>query len=140
MKRFVFDTTALLAFLEDRDGATEVERLFREAIAGRAVIIVPASSWGETVATLHTRKGDRNADAVLNRFANLPLEFVDLDLTAAENAGRLAARQSIPFTVAACAAVAKTKHAVLVIADPSSSRLSSYVKTVIVGSVSDKEV
>ncbi len=65
MKRYVFDSYAILAFLEDEKGADLVENTLREVVANKARGFLSVINWGEIYYSIRREQGQSKAEAVL---------------------------------------------------------------------------
>ncbi len=135
MKRIVLDASALLAFLEDSAGASEIEELLQRAVMNDASILVPVSSWSSVCTAVWHAKGKRDGDHVLQQLTQLPLSFVDLDHSAARKAAELAAESQAPILISFSAAVAWQQKATLVMADGIPQALEKQVRVQRVGNL-----
>lgn len=138
MKRFVLDDSALIAFLEDRTGAEEVEQLLGMALDGAILLLVPVSTWSSVCRTVWRKKGKSAGDELLQQLSHLPLSFVELDQAGAEKAADIAACESETEVLTAfAAAVAFQRRATLVTANSTPSTLGQDIRIQRIGNSKD---
>ncbi len=117
-ERYVLDTSAILAFLGGEPGADRVERLLRDARAGRHAVLVCSISLMELFYTALRAKGEDAAFRLLALVKAWPLEWVYPDEKVLLQAGRLKASHRLSVADALVAAVASMRGATLVHRDP----------------------
>ena len=128
MKRYVFDSYAILAFLEDEKGADLVEKALREVVANKARGFLSVINWGEIYYSIMREQGQGQAEVVLAYVSNYPLELVDADLDLTRVAARLKGRYRIAYADCFAAALAKKNKAVVLTGDPEFKLLENEVK------------
>ena len=128
MKRYVFDSYALLAFLEDEKGADLVEKALREVVANKARGFLSVINWGEIYYSIMRERGQGEAEVVLTHVAGYPLELVDVDLNLTKVAARLKGRYRIAYADCFTAALAKKNKAVVLTGDPEFKLLENEVE------------
>lgn len=128
MKRYVFDSYALLAFLEDEPGAAQVEKALREVMGGKAEGWLCLINWGEIYYTTMREQGEKVAEEVAALLSHYPLQLVEVDQTLAMEAARLKARFRIAYADCFAAAVAKQRSATVLTGDPEFRALGKEVK------------
>lgn len=126
-ERYVLDTSAVLAFLGGEPGADRMERLLREALAGRHEVIACAITLMELFYTAMRVKGEDAAVRLLALVKAWPLEWVCPDEKMLLQAGRLKASHRLSVADALVAAVARTQGATLVHKDPELEALRGQV-------------
>jgi len=123
-ERYLLDTSAVLAFLEDEAGAQRVEEIIR---AGRAVI--PFLVLLETYYISLQETTEAIAEKRYALLKQLPARFLyDVDEPTLLTAGRFKARHRFSLADALIAAFAVREGAILVHKDPEFKALSKQVK------------
>jgi predicted nucleic acid-binding protein len=74
--KYVFDSSAVLRFLDKEAGAERVRAVFRVCAAGEAEPYISAVQWGEIVAVQRKRSGAREQERVLTRLIELQFRVV----------------------------------------------------------------
>ncbi len=121
---YLLDTSALLAFMEDEDGASEVESILR---AGR--VLLPFIVLLEVYYITLREKGEGVAEKRYAFLKSLRGEILwDMDEAALLVAGRFKGMYRLSLADAMVAAFAKVKGAILVHKDPEYEALGSEVK------------
>ncbi len=77
MKTYVFDASALFAFLQQKPGASKVSELLKDAMRGRAAIFMSAVNYGEVYGAVIRGHGPERARATMSAVQPLPISFVD---------------------------------------------------------------
>jgi ribonuclease VapC len=122
--RFLLDTSALFALIEDEPGAGRVDELLRGA-----TVLIPAVAGLEVYYVTHQERGEDEADRRLALLRQLPAQWLDqLDERVVIAAGRLKAGNRISLADAIIAGFAITSAAVLVHKDPEYEALASAVE------------
>jgi len=123
-ERYLLDTSAVLAFLEDEAGAQRVEEIIR---AGRAVI--PFLALLETYYISLQETTEAIAEKRYALLKQLPARFLyDVDEPTLLTAGRFKAWHCLSLADALIAAFAVREGAILVHKDPEFKSLSKQVK------------
>jgi ribonuclease VapC len=127
-KRYVLDTSAVIAYLADEAGAQEVTALLRRAERGRIELLLSFMSLMELEYNAMRRGGQELATDVLMKVQALPLtlSFAN-DLPLLQQAARLKASHALSVADAWIAALALTAQATLVHKDPEFEALGSAV-------------
>lgn len=128
MRRYVFDSYALLAFLEDEPGAEVVAEALQEIVASRAIGYLSVINWGEINYSIMRELGQSAAESALSHVSGLPLELVDADLELTRAAARLKGRYRIAYADCFAAALAKKHKAVVLTGDPEFALLEQEVE------------
>lgn len=115
-KRYVFDTYAILALIEEEPGAQTVA----EIIAAQGPeLFMSAISLGELYYILLRRKGEQIAEEVVNNtLAEESLVLVEATWTKIKDAARIKAKGGISYADSFVLALAKELDAPVVTGDP----------------------
>ncbi len=120
----VLDSWILMAWLKDqRPGADTMERLWREAAAGRVRLILNLLNLGEVYYLTAKAKSLAAAARVLDQLRAMPLEIWPVSEALVLEAARLKARFAISYADAFAAATARSAGAPLVTGDPELRKL-----------------
>ena len=118
-RRFVLDSFAVIAFLQDEKGADKVEEILKEAERGKTKLYMHVLNLGEVYYNVFKDEGENLANSVWAKIKNYPVEFVD-DLS--ENfllsAERIKGTYPISYADAFAAATSIEKEAMLITGDP----------------------
>jgi predicted nucleic acid-binding protein len=123
MKTYVFDASALFAFLRGRPGAPKVNELLKEAKRGRAKVLMSAVNYGEVYGKILRDAGPEQALAVVYAVKPLPIEIVDAATKGALGAADAKAKYKLYYVDAFAAALAIEHKATLVTSDSDFRRL-----------------
>ncbi len=130
MKGVVLDASALMAFLEDRPGADQVEELLAKAAYTRHPLLMSVVNWGEVYYAVWRARGQQVANAKLEEIAQLPIELVEVDQGLAQTAAALKIRHNLPYVDCFAAALALVRKAAVVTSDRDFARLARAVPIV----------
>ena len=120
-KRYVLDSSALLAFLWDEAGAEAVEDVLTEE---GAELFMSAVNLGEVAYIVHRLCGEEAAAAVEAKVMETPgLRVVDATWERAKSAARIKAEERLSFADFFCAGLAQEKGATVVTCDRDFERL-----------------
>ena len=117
MKTYVLDSSALMAFFEDRPGADKVEELLAKAAEAKRPLAMSVVNWGEVYYSVWRARGEKAAAAKLHEIAQLPIEIVGVDIELGKLAASLKAEHNLPYAVCFAAALAQARKATLVTSD-----------------------
>ena len=129
-ERYVLDTSALICYLEDEEGADIVDGLIQRAEDQFIDLVVVFVSMMEIYYITWQEQGlaaAKERDGLLRR---LPLNRVDSSPELERLAGSFKARYHLSFADAWIAAVAKQLDALLVHKDPEFEATESEIRTV----------
>ena len=117
-KLYVLDACALIAFLNDEEGASIVEALLSEASVGNIELVMNSVNLLEIYYGVYRDDGVQEANSVIERISNLPLTIID---TLTDNvfyeAGKLKAENRISLADAIAIGEANVRNAELVTCD-----------------------
>lgn len=118
MNKYVLDTSAMFAYIEDESGADIVEELFVKAMNKKVEIFVSVTSVIELYYITIMEQKTEIARERLELLKALPLEIIDVTLADIETIGYFKAKYKISFADSCIAGLAKSKNAELVHKDP----------------------
>ena len=122
--KYLLDTSAVLTFLEDEDGAQRVETLLRQE-----AIILPYLVLLETYCITLQEQTEDVADKRYALLKQLPATILwDVDEPTLLTAGRFKANHRLSLADAIIAAFAQRQHAILVHKDPELETLAESVE------------
>jgi ribonuclease VapC len=128
VKTYVLDSSALMAFFEDRPGADKVEELLAKAAETKAPLLMSVINWGEVHYSIWRAHGEKAADGKLHEIAQLPIRIVDADVDLTKLAASLKAQHNLPYANCFAAALARSRKAALVTSDRDFERVGSLIK------------
>jgi predicted nucleic acid-binding protein len=117
MKTYVLDASALFAFLRDKPGASKVDELLREAMRGRAKVLMSAVNYGEVYGLILREYGPEQAVTAVHAVSPLPIEVVDATPQRACKAADVKAKHKLYYVDGFAAALAIEHKATLVTGD-----------------------
>lgn len=116
--RFVLDSFALLAYLEDEPGAREVEQLLAAANQGEARVWMPVVNLGEVLYITEREQSLEVAQTVLAAVDQLSIEIIEADRSLTLEAAHVKAHHLLSYADAFVVALARQKGAEVVTGDP----------------------
>jgi predicted nucleic acid-binding protein len=128
MTQYVLDTSALLTYIENEEGATEVETLLEQALVDEAVLYISMVSCIEVFDITWQEQGKEAAAERLKLLNDLMViqEPVDSQLT--KIIGEIKATKAMSFADCCIAGLAKFKQATLVHKDPEYEQIENEIK------------
>jgi predicted nucleic acid-binding protein len=125
---YVLDTSAILRFLDNEPGATEVERLIKEAALGKVELLMSAANWAEVLFVLLKVHGQTVMQNVEDRLQSLPLRLIAVDPINARQAAEFRFKYKIPFADSFAGALALDTKSALVTADQDFRSVGNAIK------------
>jgi len=117
-EKYVLDSTAFLAFIEDEDGAEIVQELLEKAKTGKCIVFASFVSFTEIFYISLREKSEEDAKRRINLMNRLSMTRVESSPELGLIAGKLKAEHKISFADTWIAATAIFYDAVLVHKDP----------------------
>ncbi len=123
---YILDSFAVIADLNDEEGADKVEELLDRASEGEINLFMHAINLGEVLYTVFREEGEIQAMNVYGAVRRYPVEFVDdLSESFLLNAIRLKGTYPIAYADAFAATTAIEMNGILVTGDPELKRLET---------------
>ena len=123
MKTYVFDASALFGFLQKRAAANKVNELLKEALRGRADILMSAVNYGEVYGGILREHGLDRAVATMSAVHALPIRLMDATPQRAFRAAEVKSKYKLYYVDSFAAALAIEYKATLVTSDSDFRRL-----------------
>jgi predicted nucleic acid-binding protein len=118
MARYVFDSSALIRYIDNEAGADRVEEILAECVTGLSTGCVSAMQWGEVASNLRKRIGAAGEKRVLSGLLPAEVEIVAVTADQAVRAGDLRVDKKIPYADAIALELAmQSKKSILITAD-----------------------
>src|ERR671922_189696 len=106
MKTYVFDASALFAFLQNKPGAHKVNELLKEAIRGRIELLMSAVNYGEVYGAILREYGSERALQAINAVLPLPIHLVEATPERAVGAAEIKSKHKLYYVDSFAAALA----------------------------------
>ncbi len=113
----MFDASALFAFLRNKPGASKVNELLKDAVRGRARLLMSAVNYGEVYGTILRELGAEQALTAVHAVSPLPIEVLDATPQRAFKAADIKAKHKLYYVDSFAAALAIEHKATLVTSD-----------------------
>ncbi|HUI83460.1 MAG TPA: type II toxin-antitoxin system VapC family toxin [Candidatus Binatia bacterium] len=123
MKTYVFDASAVLAFLEQKPSARKVNELLKDAMRRRSRILMSAVNYGEVYSYALREYGAERARTAIRAVFPLPISVVDATPERALAAAEVKARYKLYYADSFAAALCFEEKGTLVTSDSDFRRL-----------------
>jgi predicted nucleic acid-binding protein len=127
VKTYVLDASALFIFLQEKPSAHKVSELLKEAMRGRAEILMSTANCGEVYGRILREHGQDRAVATMSAIYPLPIRMMDVTQQRAFRAAEIKARHKLYYVDSFAAALALEHKATLVTSDSDFRKLGSSV-------------
>ena len=127
MKRYVFDSYAMIAYFEDEAGADRVARLLRQLIQGKAKAYMSVVNWGEVYYNTMREQGVAEAEKVILQLDKFPIQMVEVNKNLAYEAAKLKGKYRIAYADCFAVALSFKLNASLVTGDPEFKKLQERI-------------
>ena len=124
----VLDSFALIAFLRDESGASDVEQLLLEASKKDGALHMSEVNYAEVKYSILRKDGRAAWAKAASALQSLPIEFHPTTLDVADAAADFKAKFKLSLADAFAAALAKERRAELVTGDPEFRALGNELK------------
>jgi predicted nucleic acid-binding protein len=124
----VFDSWALLAFLEDEPSAGKVEDLITQANESRGRLLISAVNLGEIWYSLARSRSEKAADQAVEEITRLGFKVIDADWPLTRQAASFKARYRLAYADCFAAALAKIHQCQVVTGDPEFKQLEKEIQ------------
>ncbi len=118
MKKYVMDSFAMIAFLEDEPGAERVAEILKSLMDRKSKAYMSVINWGEIYYNILREQGAEIAEQVIGQIKQYPIELVDADQELTYQAAKLKGRYKIAYADCFAAALSHRHNAVVVTGDP----------------------
>jgi predicted nucleic acid-binding protein len=123
MKTYVFDASALFTYLQKKPSANKVNELLKQALDGRADVLMSAINFGEVYGIILREHGKERALGVMSALQSLPIRLIDVTPHRAFNAAEVKAKYRLYYVDSFAAALAIENRATLVTSDSDFRRM-----------------
>ncbi len=117
MKNYVFDASALFAFLQKKPGALRVSGILKDAMRRQAQVLMSAVNYGEVYGRILRDHGSDIALTTMQAVRPLPIEILDATPLRACGAAEIKAKYKLYYADSFAAALAIEHKATLVTSD-----------------------
>jgi len=119
LNSFVFDSYALIGYLEDESFSDQIQHIFTQAKNGDLRLYIHAIHIGEVYYITLREQGRSLADLAYSRIKSLPIKTIDrIDEELLLSAAGLKAKYPISYADSFAAALAMIKNCPLLTGDP----------------------
>lgn len=128
MKKYVFDSYALLAYCEGEEAGESVKDILKKASLNEAEVFVCIVNWGEMYYIALRENGADTAELYKNTLSEYPIKKINADEELTLQAARYKAFHKISYADAYACALAKMRKAELVTGDKEFKAVEGEVK------------
>jgi ribonuclease VapC len=118
IERYVLDSYAFMAFLNEEPGAARVETLLRQAGEGEISLFMSLINLGELAYIIERRRGSDGVRDILAYLEETPVQMIVANQERVLAAAHIKAQNSLSYADAFAAALAQELDAVLLTGDP----------------------
>lgn len=118
MKNYVFDSYAVISYLEDESGASEISKILTFAFDKDINIYFCIVNWGEVYYITLRECGQQACDTAVATMNGLPLTIIDVDMELTRQAAIFKSKYKMSYSDCFAAALSKKLKATLVTGDP----------------------
>lgn len=130
MKKYVIDTSALFAYIENEEGYDKLEALLHEAIEEKVELVISVVSCIEVFYISLQEQAENVAEERLRLINDLPVKLLPLDPPIIKTTGEMKAKFQMSFADCCIAAQAKYSEAYLVHKDPEYEQVENQIKQI----------
>ena len=127
MKKYVFDSYAMIAFFEDEPGADRVANVLAELFNEKAKGYMTVINWGEIYYNAMRVQGVEDAEEAIAQVRKYPIQLVEADLSLTYEAAKLKGRYRIAYADCFAAALSARLKAPVITGDPEFKKLENEV-------------
>lgn len=128
MKATVFDSYALISFLEREVGYEEVSAVLDECVLKDRIAYTSVVNWGEVLYHGHRNGGEKIAKLAEDTLKALPIQVIDADKDLTRVAAELKAHNKMSYADCFAAALAMKKKCELLTGDKEFKQVESKLK------------
>jgi predicted nucleic acid-binding protein len=128
MKKYVLDTSALLAYIENEEGVVEVQSLFDQSLDDKIELFVSVVSCIEVLYISRQEQGEEVAQERLKLIEDLPILQEPVDERLIKIIAEIKATRAISFADCCIAGLAKFKQATLTHKDPEYEKVEDEIE------------
>ena len=126
-KAIVFDSWAVIAYLEDEPAAEHIANVIADAHDDGIPLFMCVVNVGEVWYIIAREASVGDADRSIKELRQLGIEFVDADWTLAHEAGGFKSKHKMSYADCFAAALSKHKKALLLTGDPEFKQVESQI-------------
>ncbi len=129
MKKYVFDSFAFLAHLENEERGAKVTNILKNAMKYTNIILFASViNLGEVYYITIRERGEKKAEEVLSLIKLLPINIIEADTHLTLKASKLKAKYPVAYADCFAAALAIEKNASIITGDPEFKKMESEVQ------------
>lgn len=126
--RFVLDSYALIAFLQDEPGSVRISKILEQARNNLAEIWLTIINYGEVIYITERENGLTAAQQVIAAIDDLPITVIEADRKLTFAAAHIKAQHSLSYADAFAVALAQIHEATILAGDAEFQSVAETVK------------
>jgi predicted nucleic acid-binding protein len=130
IKKYVFDSYAMFAYLEGEQGAKTVAEILKEALNDKAEILMSVINWGEIYYIVLRELGEKTAKLYLQTIERYPIKIIAAENEITLKAAKIKAFNKLSYADAFAAALSIENKAKLVTGDKEFKSLEGKTKII----------
>jgi predicted nucleic acid-binding protein len=130
IKKYVFDSYAMFAYLEGEQGAKTVAEILKEALNDKAEILMSVINWGEIYYIVLRELGEKTAKLYLQTIERYPIKIIAAENEITLKAAKIKAFNKLSYADAFAAALSMENKAKLVTGDKEFKSLEGKTKII----------
>ncbi len=128
MKQFVFDSYAIIAYLERERGAEKVAQLLDDCVSNNKRALLCVVNWGEVYYNTLRETNEKTAVLALDTIKTLPIDIVEANKELTLHAATYKATRKMSYADCFAAALTKLRKAELVTGDKEFKSVENEIK------------
>lgn len=125
---YIVDSFAMLAFLENEEGAKIMRERLQSAAQSEITLTMPTINLGEMLYIVERERGLSMAQMVLAQFHQLPIQLLDASLPRILAAAHIKVQTPISYADAFVVAAAQELQAIILTGDPEFKKVEPSVQ------------
>jgi ribonuclease VapC len=123
----ILDSFALLAYFGDEKGRNYIETLLKDGLRKKCFLYTTVINLGEVMYIIERERGLPEAQLVLSKIKELPIEIVVVGENLTLGAAHIKANYSIAYADCIAASLTLAKNAIIVTGDPEFKKIEEVV-------------
>ena len=128
MKRYVFDSSALISYLDGEPNAIKVADYLQEINEKELEAFLCVINYGEIYCHFLRSGGNETGETILRAIRTLPIKIIEANIELTLSAGKIKAFNKMSYADCFAAALAENRKAVLLTSDKEFRQIEKNIK------------
>lgn len=128
MKRYVFDSSVLISYLDGEPNASKVADYLEEINDKELEAFLCVVNFGEIYYHFLRTGGNNSGDTILRAIKTLPIKIVEANIELTLSAGRIKAFNKMSYADCFAAALTKSKKGIMLTSDKEFKQIEKNIK------------